>query len=550
MLNGWERKVQKLLMDARGRAALKKYGIDVEIAQKSDKPDDKPIVVVMCPTYRSPEPQTRDSVIAMKEYTRETAKAIVYDAPPMSAAVVHWSRNALVQGQLQSGKPWTHALLVDDDMVPEKDDLVKLLAHKKDVVVGICTCRTDPPMPNIKEFDEETGNFGRIWEWPRDRLFEVGGGGTGFMLVTRHAFEQMGQVYLECLWEQDYYGLAGEKLERLKKVRLKKFDEDKTCFWFRFVPNAKGDIEMGEDMGFCYMLRKYCDIKTYADPSVQPGHIGRYAFGIKDFEPYRDDCIVRAKISGEYKMEVPPLKISILCPTRGRPKQVKEMAATLLENSTVPPEIVFYVDDDDPTFPESLDYPDYKVMRGPRIIMGEMWNRCLELATGEILGQSNDDFRYRTKGWDDMVRRAFAAFPDRMICVHGDDGVWGAQFGTHCFLHKTWVETTGYLTAPYFSSDFCDTWFNDVFNAVNRRVFLPFVTEHLHFLANKGEVDKTHQDRLNRHLRDDTPSLYQKLLPKRIEDVRKIRAKLGIPYQESEYAEIRDHRASESAVGA
>lgn len=539
MLSTWERKAKKLLLHEKGREALKRFGIDVEIVREdAEHKTDVPIVVIMCPTYRSPEPQTRDSVVAMKEHTRESGKAVIYDAPPISSAVVHWSRNALIQSQLQSGKPWTHALLVDDDMVPEKDALLRMLAHGKDIVAGICTCRTDPPMPNIKEYDESTGNFGRIWEWPEDRLFEVGGAGTGFMLLTRNVLEQMAQVYFDCLWEQDYYGLSGEKLETLKKVRLAKFDDDKTCFWFRFLPNPKGDIEMGEDMGFCYLARKYCGIPTYADPQVTPGHIGKYPYGIKDYKPYKDDVILDAKLRGEYPMEVPPMKISLLCPTRGRPKQVKEMVATILESSTVPPELVFYVDDDDPTFPESLDYPDYKVMRGPRIIMGEMWNRCLEQATGEILGQSNDDFRYRTKGWDDMVRRAFASFPDRMICVHGDDGKWGKSFGTHCFLHRTWVETVGYFTAPYFSSDFCDTWFNDVFNYVGRRIFMPFVTEHMHWLAGKGEVDQTQKDRLERHKRDDTPKLYQDLLPKRMEDVRKIKAKMGIPYEKAEEMEL------------
>jgi|HubBroStandDraft_6_1064221.scaffolds.fasta_scaffold00134_32 hypothetical protein len=289
-------------MSPAGRSSLKRqFGIDVEIA--GEKQEEKPTVVILCPTFRSPEPQTRDSVLAMKKLTMESNRAIVYDGPSMQSAIIHWSRNALLTDHLKSGKPWTHALLIDDDMVPEPDYLLRLLDRKKDIIVGLCTTRVDPPMPNIKFFEQETGNFRQIWEWPEGQTFEIGGGGTGFMLVSRSAFEQVAQVYFECLWEQDFYGMAGDRLRKLQETRLKRFDDDKTCFWFRFLSTPVGDREMGEDMGFCYVLRKYCDIPTFCDSSVQPGHIGKYPFGIRDFLPYREVCIERAKREGTYKTQ-------------------------------------------------------------------------------------------------------------------------------------------------------------------------------------------------------------------------------------------------------
>jgi hypothetical protein len=533
-LNHWEKKARQLLLNPEGRAVLKRYGIDVEIAKNEKELAEKPIVVTLVPTYRVPEPQMQDSLGAMVRYTRDKDFATIYSGPPLGSSVVHWTRNGLIQEHLKSGKPWTHVLFIDDDIVVEPDALERLLSHKKDIVAGLCTRRQDPPVPNIRLYDEDSGKYQQIWEWPEGEL--IGDHkrlavGTGLMLITRHALEQVAQAYFDCVWEQEKWGLQGEKLEKEKSLRLDAFDKDKTCYWFRFLENPKVPIEMGEDISFCFMATRYCDIPVYVDTKVQPGHIGNYPFSIRDFLPHRDECVLRAKVNGHYPMEVPNMKISILCPTRGRPQSVLNLLKSLMDTSSVMPEVVFYIDDDDPTFPSTLPVSNSKVIRGPRILMTEMWNRCAEQASGEIMLLSGDDVLFKTKGWDDQVRRAFAAFPDRLVLVHGDDGIHGNRFATHCFLHRAWIDAVGYFSPPYFSSDYGDTWINEVFNAVNRRVFLPIETEHLHPIAGKGEWDQTHKDRLERHKRDDVTKKYEDLLPERISDIRKVKERLGIPWE-------------------
>lgn len=532
-----DKNVRKILLDPEGRAALKRFGIDVEVVhEKSKKAEDaKPVVVVLCPTYRAPQPQMQDSLGQMVRYTREKDFATIYSGAPLGSSVVHWSRNALITQQLTSGKPWTHVLFIDDDIVVEPDALERLLSHKKDIVAGICTRRNDPPIPNVRATNPDTGAPSRqVWEWPENALLDVDAVGTGLMLISQKALELVAQAYFDCAWEKEFYGLEGERLEELKAVRLKCFDETKICYWFRFLPAMKTSIEMGEDISFCYIAKRYCGLGVYVDTAVQPGHIGNYAFSVRDFAPHRDECILRAKVMGEYPMDVPPMKISILCPTRGRPESVKAMLASLRRTSTVMPEVVFYVDDDDGTFPKECEGPDVNVLRGPRIVMSEMWNRCAQEATGEILLLSGDDVIFKTKGWDGQVRRAFAAFPDRLVMVHGDDGIWHEKFGTHCFLHRAWIDAVGYFAPPYFSSDYNDTWINDVFNALNRRVYLDFLTEHLHPMAGKGKWDQTHKERLERHKKDNVEQLYKDLLPERLADIQKVKARLGKPWEQSD----------------
>lgn len=299
----WDKKVKRILLDPDGRASLKRFGIDVELVQDKKQNIDKPTVVILCPTYRAPEPKMQDGLAKMVSYTREKDFAIVYGGPPIQASVVHWSRNWLISEQLKSGKPWTHVLFIDDDIVVEPDALERLLSHKKDIVAGLCTRRNDPPVPNIRFYDPDNGETRQIWDWPEQQLIEVDAVGTGLMLISQKALELTAQAYFDCEYEKEFYGLSGEKLANIKKARLDQFDKDKVCYWFRFLPTPNHNIEMGEDITFCFLAKRYCDLKVFVDTSVQPQHLGTYGYSIRDFVPFRDMCIEKAKAEGKYKVQ-------------------------------------------------------------------------------------------------------------------------------------------------------------------------------------------------------------------------------------------------------
>ena len=97
----------------------------------------------------------------------------------------------------------------------------------------------------------------------------------------------------------------------------------------------------------------------------------------------------------------------------------------------------------------------------------------------------------------------------------------GANFGTHGFIHRNWVDTVGYFVPPYFSSDYNDTWLNDVANMIDRRIYVDIKTEHMHPAFNKGPMDQTHIERLQRHQEDNVDALYATKLPERQADADK-----------------------------
>lgn len=196
-------------------------------------------------------------------------------------------------------------------------------------------------------------------------------------------------------------------------------------------------------------------------------------------------------------------------------------------------DVVVYVDEDDADTQKMVAGHDtIKSVIGPRIILTDTWNKCLPLARGDILNQCNDDVVFRTKGFDLMVEGAFAQSLDKFLMVYGNDlGMHFGGFGPHPFVHRRWLEITGgWFIPPYFWSECGDTWLNDVYQGLERRLYLPFVVEHMHVQFKKAPMDQTYRDRLDNHARTNPYHHYEFRAPERIAQVEKMRALLGTPY--------------------
>jgi hypothetical protein len=212
--------------------------------------------------------------------------------------------------------------------------------------------------------------------------------------------------------------------------------------------------------------------------------------------------------------------ISLLCPTRKRPDNFARFAKSARETAVGPIEIIAYQDEDD----DSPIQPDILV-RGPRIVMSQMWNECAEKATGDLLMLCGDDLVFKTPGWDRMIKGAFAGCPDKILYVHGDDCSPNAKnFGTHGTIHRRWMETVGSFTMGCFVADFADRWQNDMAVALGRRLYLPYVTEHLHWVFSKAALDETYNENRERYAAHDPHKLYWDKEPERLAQIEKLSA--------------------------
>ncbi len=229
------------------------------------------------------------------------------------------------------------------------------------------------------------------------------------------------------------------------------------------------------------------------------------------------------------------IKVSLLCPTRARPKEMARMWRSAVETAANPEtvEVVFYLDNDDVAgicglrLAAAVRAEQVRAVVGGRMILSKCWNAAAEIARGEIFMHCGDDIIFRSRGWDAVVAEKMSAFDDRIAFVYGRDGIQDEKLGTHGFIHREWTRAVGYVVPPLFSSDYNDTWLNEVAERVGRKIYAPEIyTEHMHFAVGKGTKDATYRERLRRHREDGVDEMYQQTEPQRIADAEKLLARI------------------------
>jgi glycosyl transferase/beta-hydroxylase protein BlmF len=186
-------------------------------------------------------------------------------------------------------------------------------------------------------------------------------------------------------------------------------------------------------------------------------------------------------------------KISILCPTRERPEQVIRLIESILVNANNPEliEILFYIDQDDVTFP-NLDRFGYtvRVFQGPRTWISNAQNFLYSHCHGEVIMTAADDMVFRTAGWDSVVSAAFESIPDKIALVYGNDlGTHAGKIATHGFFHRNWVETLGTWVQPGRGS-LWDLWSTENARILERLIFLEdLIIEHVHYRQSRVGAD-------------------------------------------------------------
>ena len=227
--------------------------------------------------------------------------------------------------------------------------------------------------------------------------------------------------------------------------------------------------------------------------------------------------------------------ISILLPTYKRTQRLRSMLDSVAEtiSGELSIEIVIYTDFDDlDTIGEMdgllLDYPalNLNFLVGEKAPIATCWNMCCEFAGANIYFLGADDLLFRTQNWDLFVIQRFDSGQDNLIMLHGDDGYFGQEYGTHFFLHSDWVDAVGYFVPPWFAVNFVDTWLNEVANLIGRRFFIDLKIEHMHPLSGKASSDATYALATSRSKSKLNDWRYESMRPDRIIDSLRIRVKI------------------------
>jgi nucleoside-diphosphate-sugar epimerase len=228
------------------------------------------------------------------------------------------------------------------------------------------------------------------------------------------------------------------------------------------------------------------------------------------------------------------MDISIIIPTKNRVNAVNELVDSIVTTSDNfgRIEICFYIDFDDTVSRQGI--LDLMTKYGTahikcatseeKLNLSQMWNHAYtQSSTGEIIMLCADDIRFRTKSWDTAVKREFSLVDDKILLVFGNDLIQGPNIATHSFVHRKWIETSGFWLPPYFCADYVDTWLDEVARRINRIVYLPnVVTEHMHYSVNKSAYDDNTKQRLENQHRERPDLIFIQKYNERCEHAQKL----------------------------
>jgi hypothetical protein len=191
-----------------------------------------------------------------------------------------------------------------------------------------------------------------------------------------------------------------------------------------------------------------------------------------------------------------PGEIAVLIATRARPDMLVEVFESLKKNTTRKDKTVLwiYVDQDDPITRDAIDqkkFPDPGIPVHWHIgyqtaSLGQAHDILWQEGgySSEIYMISVDDARFDTNGWDEIVRKKFAEYPDGVLLAFPHDPMSG-NIATYPIYGHAWLNTIGRIFTGYFPYWFEDRWVGQVGDLAGRCEKLPIL---LYPIRGKGRT--------------------------------------------------------------
>jgi len=238
------------------------------------------------------------------------------------------------------------------------------------------------------------------------------------------------------------------------------------------------------------------------------------------------------------------VKIALLVPSRERIEKKKELVQSIINMADNLDNITLYfgIDTDDPTkdkarkiaeensFIKIVDIPSTGKFQN----LGVLWNICARASTEEILAMIGDDMVFISKGWDTQIIDEFSGDKcpkDNFKMVYCNDRWHGNKIAVNAFLHRTYMDMTGYFMREEFPVDKVDIWLQQIFFAFKRLKYRKDIyIEHKHWTFRKMVVDNVVRRMRANNAENISNILWSKLKPERLKEAEKISEKLGIPF--------------------
>jgi hypothetical protein len=201
-----------------------------------------------------------------------------YSVCTISDSLINRARNNLV-AKFMANPDFTHFVFIDVDLQFDKEAILKLLWHDKDVITGSYPIK-EINWDKVKTAAQENVDSQLLMEngtryvvhltKPGETQLNIDNGaiecyeaGTGFMVIKREVFEKMFKKYKKLKYNDDTGALKEEEKNYAYALFNSYVDETG-----RFL---------SEDYGFCRYWQKMGG-KIWVDPTIKLTHFGRMKY--------------------------------------------------------------------------------------------------------------------------------------------------------------------------------------------------------------------------------------------------------------------------------
>jgi hypothetical protein len=190
-------------------------------------------------------------------------------------------------------------------------------------------------------------------------------------------------------------------------------------------------------------------------------------------------------------------RIALCIASRGNPRQLVETLCLTLRTCALPStRAVVGLDADDPSLAEAQAL--IEALGNERIILsiaprqdslGTVYNRCAAALGADIYLNSADDFRILAHGWDAIIIRESAIFPDDIGMIGVGQLPFASALPAVEATTRCLIDTMGYFLQDYTPFGWLDNWLYEIVAMIGRTHFIPMHVEFVGPLRTRGLRD-------------------------------------------------------------
>jgi hypothetical protein len=213
-----------------------------------------------------------------------------------------------------------------------------------------------------------------------------------------------------------------------------------------------------------------------------------------------------------------PTKLLIVVPSRQRPDNAHRLLDAIEDTASSPVDVLFAVDEDDPTLDE---YPaEYtRVVQGGSMVAALNEVATVEAENYPYIGFLGDD-TLPHKFWYGKI--IYALESRKYSIVYPNDLIQGENLPTSVFMSSEVIKALGFMAPPTLNHLFVDNYWKTLGTSSQNLIYVDdAIIEHLHPLVGKAEQDAVY-DKVNAVWGADETAFHKHLAENFLEEVRRI----------------------------